>query len=171
MTHDLWCVVLCIYNLSCVSCAVWNVLRWFTNHSLLQCVPAFEKCAQSRVVSYPYLCHTKYSHLNWCRNLISNTWIVKQNYPDIWNMIFFCFINLNKMLPQNSHKRYNKLMNSKLTCQPKTSPNLKFCFTKIAHRPTFIKHLWMCQSVEMCNMLKLHISSPWHFKFSKIRVF
>ena len=33
-------------------------------------------------------------------------------------------------------------MNSKLPNQPKTSPNIKLCVTKIAQRMTYIQLLW-----------------------------
>ena len=44
---------------------------------------------------------------------------------------------------QNVYKKYNKLINSKLPSWPETSPNLKLCLIKIAHRATYMQLLWL----------------------------
>ena len=52
---------------------------------------------------------------------------------------YFCLFYESKWKCLNNYKKF---INSKLQSLPKPSPNLKFCFIKIAHRETYIHCFW-----------------------------
>ena len=93
----------------------------------------------------------------------------------VWHSKHHFCLNYKSKLnsTQNSYKNYKKFMNSKGPRRPKTSPNIKFCFIKIAHQVTYRQWLWRATTAIYATTAFAKCRTNWLLKsllFCYIRV-